>query len=68
MGDPLAARATTSTSPVSFAISNTANDLTLDDIGGLLFGAKLDSVGGKGGVSGSASKLTAWRVGARRHR
>ena len=44
--------------PVSFAISNTANDLTLDDIGGLLFGAKLDSVGGKGGVSGSASKLT----------
>jgi hypothetical protein len=44
--------------PVSFTISNAAHNLTLDDIGGQLFGAKLDSVGGKGGVSGSAAKLT----------
>ena len=44
--------------PVHFTISNSAGNLTLDDIGGQLFGAKLDSVGGKGGVSGSASKLT----------
>ncbi len=44
--------------PVSFTLSNTTGDLTLDDIGGMLVGARLDSVGGRGGYSGSASKLT----------
>jgi hypothetical protein len=44
--------------PVSFTISNTTGDLTLDDIGGMLFGAKLDSIGGQGGPRGSSSKLT----------
>ena len=44
--------------PVSFTISNTTGDLTLDDLGGMLFGAKLDSLGGLGGPSGSSSKLT----------
>jgi Bacterial Ig domain len=46
--------------PVSFTLSNTTGDLTLDDLGGLLFGAKLDSVGGKGGPRGSTSKLIAF--------
>ena len=44
--------------PVTFTIENTTGDLTLDDIGGMLFGAKLDSVGGPGGPRGSTSKLT----------
>jgi len=42
---------------VTFTLSNTANDLTLDDIAHQRFGAKLDSVGGPGGVRNSASKL-----------
>jgi Bacterial Ig domain len=46
--------------PVSFTLSNTTGDLTLDDLGGLLFGAKLDSVGGQGGPRGSSSKLIAF--------
>jgi hypothetical protein len=45
--------------PVTFTISNAAGNLNLDDIGGQLFGAKLDSVGGRGGPSGSSAKLTA---------
>ena len=45
---------------VTFTISNSAGNLTLDDIGGQLFGAKLDSVGGRGGPSGSSAKLTAF--------
>jgi hypothetical protein len=44
--------------PVHFTISNTTGDLTLDDIGGQLFGAKIDSVGGRGGPRGSSAKLT----------
>lgn len=44
--------------PVHFTISNATGDLTLDDLGGQLFGAKLDSVGGPGGPRGSSSKLT----------
>ena len=44
--------------PVAFTIQNSTGDLTLDDIGGMLFGAKLDSVGGRGGQRGSSSKLT----------
>ena len=43
---------------VTFTISNSAGNLTLDDIGGQLFGAKLDSVGGRGGPGGSSAKLT----------
>jgi uncharacterized lipoprotein YbaY len=46
--------------PVSFTLSNTTGDLTLDDLGGLLFGAKLDSIGGQGGPQGSSSKLIAF--------
>jgi len=44
--------------PVEFTLSNSTGDLTLDDLGGMLFGAKLDSVGGPGGPRGSSSKLT----------
>jgi len=44
--------------PVRFTLSNGSGNLTLDDIGGQLFGAKLDSVGGRGGPTGSSSKLT----------
>lgn len=44
--------------PVEFTLSNMTGDLTLDDLGGMLFGAKLDSVGGPGGPRGSTSKLT----------
>ena len=43
--------------PVEFTLSNTTGDLTLDDIGGMLFGAKLDSIGGPGTTKGSAAKL-----------
>lgn len=43
---------------VKFALSNGTGDLTLDDLGGMLFGAKLDSIGGPGGPRGSTSKLT----------
>lgn len=42
---------------VGFTLSNAANDLTLDDIAGQRFGARLDSMGGKGGSQLSASKL-----------
>lgn len=44
---------------VTFTLSNSTGDLTLDDIGGMLFGAKLDALGGPGGPAGSSSKLTA---------
>jgi hypothetical protein len=44
--------------PVTFTLSNTATALTLDDFGDLLFGAKLDSVGGPGGTRNQTSKLT----------
>ena len=44
--------------PVEFTLSNGTGDLTLDDLGGMLFGAKLDSVGGPGGSRGSTAKLT----------
>ena len=40
--------------PVSFTLSNTTGDLTLDDLGGLLFGAKLDSSVGKAVLGGAA--------------
>jgi Cadherin-like domain len=43
---------------VSFTLSNADGDLTLDDIGGQRFGAKLDSIGGPGGPrTGGASQL-----------
>ena len=42
---------------VSFTLTNSTGNLTLDDIGGKLFGAKLDSVGGPGGPRGSTAKL-----------
>jgi hypothetical protein len=45
--------------PVHFTLSSSAGPLTLDDFGGLLFGAKLDSIGGAGGVRNQTSKLTA---------
>src|SRR5688500_3598075 len=44
--------------PVTFTLSNNTGDLTLDDIGGKLFGAKLDAIGGVGSKRGSTSKLT----------
>ena len=44
--------------PVSFTLENSTGDLTLDDLGGMLFGARLDSIGGPGGQPGSSSKLT----------
>lgn len=43
--------------PVHFTMSSTTGPLTLDDFGGLTFGAKLDSVGGPGGPRGGASKI-----------
>lgn len=43
---------------VKFTLSNSSGDLDLDDIGRMLFGAKLDAVGGPGGPRGSTSKLT----------
>lgn len=43
--------------PVEFTLSNSTGDLTLDDLGGMLFGAKLDSIGGPGGPRGSTAKL-----------
>ena len=43
--------------PVSFTLSNAANNLSLDDIAHQRFGAKLDSVGGPGGPRGGATKL-----------
>ena len=42
---------------VSFTLTNTAGNLTLDDLAGLRFGAKLDSIGGPGGVRNSTTKL-----------
>ncbi len=42
---------------VEFNLSNTANSLTLDDIAGQLFGARLDSVSGPGSRGSSAVKL-----------
>lgn len=44
--------------PVEFSLSNATGDLKLDDLGGMLFGARLNSIGGPGGPSGSSSKLT----------
>lgn len=43
---------------VSFTLSNADGDLTLDDIGGQRFGARLDSIGGPGGPrTGGVSQL-----------
>ncbi|MEO7189304.1 MAG: Ig-like domain-containing protein [Sphingomicrobium sp.] len=42
---------------VKFTLSNSTGDLTLDDLGGMVFGAKLDSVGGPGGTRNSTTKL-----------
>lgn len=44
--------------PVHFTLSSPAGALSLDDFAGLMFGAKLDSVGGPGGPRGGAAKLT----------
>jgi len=44
--------------PVSFTLSNTANNLTLDDIAHTLFGARLTSVGSPTGARNDSSKLT----------
>ena len=43
--------------PVSFTLSNSRNDLTLDDIARQTFGAKLDSVGGVGTARGGSLSL-----------
>lgn len=43
----------------SFTLSNTANNLTLDDIVNVDFGARLTSVGTSGGLRTDSSKLTA---------
>ncbi|MEO5578726.1 MAG: Ig-like domain-containing protein [Sphingomicrobium sp.] len=42
---------------VGFTLTNAAGNLTLDDLSGLRFGAKLDSIGGPGGVRNATSKL-----------
>lgn len=43
---------------VSFTLTNAAGNLTLDDIGGQRFGARLDSIGGPGGPrDGGVAKL-----------
>jgi hypothetical protein len=44
--------------PLTFTLSRTQNDLTLDDIGGKQFGATLGSIGGPGGTRDGASKIT----------
>ena len=44
--------------PVHFTIASPTGALSLDDFAGLMFGAKLDSVGGPGGPRGGAAKLT----------
>ena len=43
----------------TFTLSNTANNLTLDDIAQVDFGARLTSVGNIGGLRDDGSKLTA---------
>ena len=43
--------------PVHFTLSDTANDLVLDDFAHLQFGARLDSIGGPGGPRGGVSKI-----------
>lgn len=43
---------------VEFVLSNAAHNLTLDDIAGQLFGARLDSVSGPGSRGDAALKLT----------
>ena len=44
--------------PVSFTISNTANNLTLDDIATDPFGARMTSIGSPTGERNYSSKLT----------
>ena len=44
--------------PVQFTLSNDTNDLTLDDIAHMEFGARLTSNGGHGGPQGGVSKIT----------
>jgi hypothetical protein len=44
--------------PVTFTLSRSQHDLTLDDIGGKQFGATLGSVGGPGGPRTGVSKIT----------
>lgn len=44
---------------VGFTLTNAANNLTLDDLFGMRFGAKLDSIGGPGGVRNATTKLLA---------
>jgi Big-like domain-containing protein len=44
--------------PISFTISNTANNLTLDDIAHTLFGARMTSIGSPTGARNDSSKLT----------
>jgi len=44
--------------PVSFTLSNTANNLTLDDIAHTLFGARMTSIGSPTGARNDSSKLT----------
>ena len=44
--------------PVHFTISSPSGALSLDDFAGMMFGAKLDSVGGPGGPRGGVSKIT----------
>jgi hypothetical protein len=44
--------------PVHFKLSDAAHDLTVDDFAHLMFGAKLDSVGGPGGTRNGVAKIT----------
>jgi hypothetical protein len=44
--------------PVHFKLSDAGHDLTLDDFAHLMFGAKLDSVGGPGGTRNGVNKIT----------
>jgi len=43
--------------PVHFTLSDTANDLTLDDFAHLQFGARLSDIGGPGGTRAGVSKI-----------
>lgn len=50
--------------PVHFKLSDAAHDLTVDDFAHLMFGAKLDSVGGPGGTRNGVNKIVGFAPAA----
>ena len=52
------------TGAVSFTLSNTANNLTLDDVAGMRFGAKIDSVGAVGTARSGTQTILATAAAA----